>query len=112
MYFPKEIVWVVLYKFDSPKKCKIISRIKDEIKITGYKVKYKHRIFEVSNVDVYPTQIDAEIYWSVLIHKEYIETLKYPDLYITDDFERANTIALKLISKYIDSVPHILFKYF
>lgn len=112
--YPKDtIVWAIIDKFDRPKECTIVSIIfnSTETMVIGYVVRYMYRTFEIDNVDVYPTQIDAEIYWAIVIQSEYYKTLNHPDFFLTDDYERANNIASEIISDYIEKSPHILFKY-
>lgn len=114
MYKVNDEVWAIIYPFDTPKKCVVA-----DVNITGgsfkyveeYIVKYNYKLFKVRNVDVYPTKIDADIYWAVCIQEDYANTLKHKDIFLTDDYERANMIATKLLSEYADKIPHILIKY-
>lgn len=115
MYQQNETVWAILYPFDPPKKCIIVEAMTLFVKKNGgkvrYIVQYKHKKFQVKNVDVYPNQMDAEIYWAVCIQEDYHNTLKYPDMFLTDDYERADRIATEILSKYAEKVPHLLLKY-
>lgn len=95
--------------FDSPKKTKILN-VSTHNNIS-YLVQYRNREFEVRNENVYPTQIDAEIYWSILIKQEYEQTLLINDFFLTDEFEIAHLKALKLLNKYSNESPDILLKY-
>jgi len=116
MYQINSKVWGIINVFDSPKEVIIEDIFYSDGNTTNtvinYNVKYKNRLFEISNVDIYPTQIDAEIYWAVFIMDDYQQTLKYPDLFLTDEFEIANYKAEKIIKKYAQSYPHLLLKYF
>lgn len=115
MYQPGETVWAVIYSFDTPKKCVVVDTIskheKSNYGVFKYIVKYKHKEYTVKNVDVYPTQIDAEIFWAIFIQQQYYVTLQHPDIFLTDDFERADRLATQLLSKYAETSPHLLLKY-
>lgn len=110
-----DTAWAIINHFDRPKKVEIINVYAAINNSSGiikeYGVQYKQREFTVRNVDIYPTQIDADIYWAICIQQDYDQTLQHPDFYLTDDYERANLIATKILSEYADTVPHILLKY-
>ena len=116
MYQIGEEVWAIIHHTDTPKRV-IIKDIflqdpDTQYAIPIYVVTYKNREFNVVNQDVYPTQIDAEIYWALSI-KQYIEyTLKNQDLFATDEYEIANKKADKIVQKYANQAPHLLLKYF
>ena len=116
MYQINSKVWAIINKFDSPKEVTIedvfYSAGNTVNTVVNYNVKYKNRLFEVSNVDIYPTQIDADIYWSTFVMEDYQQTLNYPDLFSTDEYEIANCKAEKIIKKYAESHPHLILKYF
>lgn len=116
MYQIGEKVWSVIYQFDTPKETIVIDVRTSISNISGssldYIVQYKQREFEVKNYDVYPTQIEAEIYWSVLTLQDYEKTLQLGDLFsATDDYEIAATKAKYLMEKYTETHPHLILKY-
>ena len=116
MYQIGETVWAIIHFADTPKEVKINDiYMRDSntlYEIPIYLVQYKSRTFEVINQDVYPTQIDAEIYWALLIKQDYEYTIKNKDMFATDDYEIANLKADIIIQKYADQAPHLLLKYF
>lgn len=109
MYQIGDKMWAVLHFSDTPKEVTIISVIPP---LPSYGVIYKSREFLIPNQDIYPTQIDAEIYWALVIKQDYEYTLKNPSLFATDDYEIANLKADIIIQKYADQAPHLLLKYF
>lgn len=113
MYQLDENVWVILNMFDIPKECTVVEihHRDDDGTLKGYTVQYKHRFFKVYNEDVYPTQIDAEIFWAIIIQQEHYQALNHTKLFLTDDYERAFNLASKILSKYAEECPHILLKY-
>ena len=98
--------------FDTPKETTVIDQLYAGGYRVDYLVQYKNRQFTVPNINIYPTQIDAEIFWAVMIREDYEKTLDYPDLFATDDYEIANLKAETIIKKYAESHPHLLLKYF
>ena len=114
MYQINEKVWSVIYPFDTPKETIIINVNKTFSNIVGvaksYNVLYKNREFEVQNHDIYPTKIEAEIYWSILTIQDYEQSLTLPDLIATDDYEIAYIKAQQLIFKYTETHPHLILK--
>ena len=110
MYQIGETVWVIIDKFDTPKECIVVAVFTQNNRLI-YNVLYKYRNFRISNVDVYPTQIIANIYWAICIQEDYYKTLEFPDLFLTDDYERAQYKAKKILSNYVDEIPHLLLKY-
>lgn len=115
MYQIGETVWAIINMFDIPKKVKIkgieYGDNASSIVTIKYRVQYKMKEFIIMNEDIYPTQIDAEIYWAICIQQYYRHTLEIPDLYITDDFIRANNKAKRLIHEYAEKSPDKLLKY-
>lgn len=116
MYQNGNTVWAVIHKFSRPKECIIKNRksmcnLLNGETVSIYTVEYKHRFYEIRNEDTYPTQIDADIYWSLLIQDDYYQSLKYPDLFLTDEYEMAFTTASDILRYYAEEYPHILMKY-
>jgi len=116
MYQVGDTVWAIIHFADNPKEViinDIYMRDSNTIyEIPTYIVQYKNRTFDIINQDVYPTQMDAEIYWALLIKQDYEYTKKNRDLFATDDYDLANAKADKIIQKYADQAPHLLLKYF
>lgn len=115
MYQIDEIVWANIHPFDSPKEVIIINTSQTHCNVAGtminYTVRYKNREFEIRNTDIYPDKITAEIFWSILILQDYENTLKYPDLFATDDYEIASLKAKRLLNNYTETDPDLLLKY-
>jgi len=116
MYPVGDTVWAIIHFSDTPKEV-IINDIymrdpQTIYEIPTYIVQYKSRTFEVINQDIYPTQMDAEIYWALLIKQDYAYTKKNKEMFATDDYEIANHKADIIIQKYADQAPHLLLKYF
>ncbi|RLC46358.1 MAG: hypothetical protein DRH57_06225 [Candidatus Cloacimonadota bacterium] len=116
MYPVGDTVWAIIHFSDIPKKV-IINDIymrdpQTIYEVPTYIVQYKSRTFEVVNQDIYPTQMDAEIYWALLIKQDHEYTKRNKDLFATDDYEIANRKADIIIQKYADQAPHLLLKYF
>ena len=115
MYKVDDYVWAIINPIDTPKYV-VITDVSEThtntvgVKIT-YTVQYKNRKFDISNENVYPDQKTAEIFWSILILQDYEYTVKNPDLFATDDFEIASLKAKKLLEKYIETDPDLIFKY-
>jgi hypothetical protein len=116
MYQVNDIVWAIINFADTPKEVKIIDiYLQDQNTLyenPTYVVQYKNRMFDIINQDVYPTKIDAEIYWALLIKQDYEYVDKNKDLFATDDYEIANLKANIILQKYADKQPHLLLKYF
>ncbi len=116
MYQIDDTVWAIIHFVDTPKEVRITDiYMRDQntlYEIPTYVVQYKSRSFEVINQDVYPTQMDAEIYWALLIKQDYEYTMVNPKIFATDDYEIANLKADTIIQKYADQAPHLLLKYF
>lgn len=109
MYSINEKVWAIIDYFDQPKESVIVEIVQSK-KVLKYKIKYKSKIFEIDNKDVYPDQIEAEIFWAIQMIDEYDNTLK-SDMFSTDDYEIAKLKAQKIIEKYTNTHPETLLKY-
>jgi len=111
MYQIDSKMWSIIYKFDTPKLVTIkdIITTKNSLK---YKVEYKNRLFEILNMDMYPSKIDADIFWAITMQEEFKYTQKHPTLFMTDEFEIAVRKADKIILYYAENNPDILLKYF
>ena len=70
-----------------------------------------HKEFIIYNYELYPDKKSADIFWSILILQDYDESLKYPELFLTDEFEFASIKAKQLLSKYIETDPELILKY-
>jgi hypothetical protein len=101
------VVWAQINVFDIPKKSILI----DDTHKEYYIVRYTHRIYNIDKKDIYFNKHDAELIWAICMQESYNHTLEFPDVYLTDDYERANDIATKLLSKYAENQPHLLVKY-
>ncbi len=115
MFQVGEKVWGIINIFAPPKevivKDTLLNAHTQNFKITEYIVQYKNREFHVSNENLYYDQKEAEIYWAILVKQDYESTLLYPELFNTDDFERANIIASVILEKYVETDPDILLKH-
>lgn len=115
MFQIDDIAWAIIYKFDSPKEVKIKNFeqifFKDKHTTLNYVVEYKHKEFIICNYELYPDKKSADIFWSILILQDYEETLQYPELFLTDEFEFASLKAKQLLSKYIETDPELILKY-
>ena len=106
-----DIVWSIIYYFDRPKKTTIKNIIITDAIPKEYIVTYDNRDYIIRNENIYPTQMDADIYWSIQIQQDFEITQLIPTLYSTDDFERANKLALSVLSNYVENFPDKLIKY-
>lgn len=108
-----EQCWAIINFFDPPKQAKIIDYIlRKDATISKYKVKYKNRFFEIRCEDVFVDEIEANIFWAVTIRNEYaLSEAIMPEMFMTDDFIRADMKAAEILSKYSDICPDIILKY-
>jgi len=115
MYQIDETIWVVIHPFDTPKETRVINTISSFSNVYGekrdYLVKYKNREFELREEDVYPDKKTADIFWSIMILQDYENTLKYPDMFLTDEYEIAAKKAKQLLNLYTETDPDLLLKY-